>query len=411
MAIEKDLLKTDKKLDNLYNYSGKYSPIIWLEKIGLTDIDIERVKHAMTAYAVPLIFGVSNLLMSVYFGQAIDRSFLYLAFTIVNAASAWFGGVSGAMISVGIAILGMFYLSQFMTGEGIGPILLIQSAALFLNALIVGYVVSWSRRRDETIFYKEKERVYARTFHEIYEEYTKALNEIKARDQFLTIASHELKTPLTSMLLKLSGMLNSIRNVSLAHFSVSELMKVLQNAQDQIRWLTAMINDLLNVSLMTTGRMSLQKQRVDLVTVARTVKENFSEHLRKEGYKVDIEAPAEVIGNWDKTRIEQAVTNLFSNALKYGKNRPIQITISNSGNTAKFVIKDNGIGIAREDQKILFKPFERPKAVEGYKKGLGVGLYLTRMIASSHGGDVKVKSKLNSGTTFIMELPLNKKTV
>jgi signal transduction histidine kinase len=408
--MEKDLVKTNKKLDSLYEYSEKYEPLWVLKKIGINDIDWEKLKYIFFTYAVPFFFGVVNYIISQAFGNIIDKSLLYLIYVVMISISAWFGGITGGLLTVLITVVGNLYIAQYVIGQGISPFLFIQSGVLLINALIISFMISWSRRRDETIFLKEKERIYARTFHEIYEEYTKALNEIKARDQFMTIASHELKTPLTSMLLKLNNMLNNVKNVSLAHFSVPELMRVLQNAQDQVRWLSAMINDLLNVSLMTTGRMSLDRQKMDLVKITKSVKESFSEWLKKEEYSVKIETDGEVMGNWDKTRIEQAVTNLFSNAIKYGKNKPIDILITNKGSTAKFIIRDRGIGISREDQKILFKPFERPKAVQGYKKGLGVGLYLTRMIARSHGGDVRVESHPNRGTTFVMELPVDKKT-
>ncbi len=409
MAMEKDPTRTGKNLDELYKFSEKYKPLWIFRKIGMGDVDLEKLKMVIFTYIVPIFFGAVNFALSLGLGNAVDRSLLYLTYVTIGSVSAWFGGVAGGVITVSATIVGNLFISQYVTGDGISASLLFRSGMLLITTVLLSLMFSWARNRDETLYLKEKERIYARTFHEIYEEYTKALNEIKARDQFLTIASHELKTPLTSMLLKLNNMLNSVKNVSLAHFSVSELMKVLQNAQDQIRWLSTMINDLLNVSLMTTGKMSLDYQKMDLVKTTENVKESFSEWLKKEKYAVKIESEGEVIGEWDKTRIEQAVTNLFSNAIKYGKNKPINIKITNRGKTAKFIIKDHGIGISREDQRILFRPFERPKAVQGYKKGLGVGLYLTRMIAKSHGGDVRVESIPNFGTTFTMELPVNRK--
>lgn len=409
MAMEKDPTRTGKNLDKLYKFSEKYKPLWIFRKIGMGDVDLEKLKTVIFTYIVPIFFGAVNFALSLGLGNAVDRSLLYLTYVIIGSVSAWFGGVAGGVITVSATIVGNLFISQYVTGDGISVSLLFRSGMLLITTVLLSLMFSWARNRDETLYLKEKERIYARTFHEIYEEYTKALNEIKARDQFLTIASHELKTPLTSMLLKLNNMLNSVKNVSLAHFSVPELMKVLQNAQDQIRWLSTMINDLLNVSLMTTGKMSLDYQKMDLVKTTENVKESFSEWLKKEKYAVKIESEGEVIGEWDKTRIEQAVTNLFSNAIKYGRNKPINIKITNRGKSAKFIIKDHGIGISREDQRILFRPFERPKAVQGYKKGLGVGLYLTRMIAKSHGGDVRVESIPNFGTTFTMELPVNRK--
>lgn len=405
--MESDLAKIDKRNLHLYEYSEKYIPMIWLEKAGFGGVDRDRIMRIFFIYLIPFFLGGVNLAIAFFAGGYVDRSLLYLTYIIIIVTGAWSGGVAGGVITSLLTIIGNYLISRYITGAGADSLFFVHSAILLLNSVIVSYIIALSKKSDEVSFLKEKERIYARTFHEIYDEYTKALNEIKARDQFLSIASHELKTPLTSMLLKLSDMLNRIRNVSLAHFSVPELMQVLQNAQDQIKWLSAMINDLLNVSLMTTGKINLDRQRTDLSEITRSVRENFSEVLKKEGYSVSIDAPKPVMGFWDKTRLEQAVTNLFSNAIKYGKNRPIKIAVANHGKTAKFIIQDRGIGISHNDKKILFKPFERPKAVQGYKKGLGVGLYLTHMIIQSHGGNIKVNSRLEQGTTFIVELPAN----
>lgn len=397
--MEKNLPEEAEKNIQLYRYSMKYAPFF-------RNIDREQVGYFLLTYVIPFCFGLVNFAVGYFMGEEFDGSILYMIYLIINATSTWFGGVVGGLITVLVTVSGNLYIGHLRTESGITPILLVQSSTFILSAVFLSYLISWAKRHKEIEVLKEKERVYARTFKDVYEEYTKALNEIKARDRFLSIASHELKTPLTSMLLKLSDILNRIKNVSLARFSIPELMRVLQNAQDQVKWLTAMINDLLNISLMTTGRMNLSRQKMDLVKITRTVKESFSEVLKREKYSIRIDASSAVFGNWDKTRIEQAITNLFSNAIKYGRNKPIDIQIFSHGDVAKFVIRDRGIGISREDQKIIFKPFERPKSVAGYKKGLGVGLYLTDMIVKSHGGHIKVESVSGKGTTFTLELPV-----
>lgn len=210
------------------------------------------------------------------------------------------------------------------------------------------------------------------------------------------------------MLLKLHDMINNIRNVSLANFSVPELMKVLENAEQQIRSLSTMINDLLNVSLITTGRMNLDSENFDLVAAVKRVKENFSEILERKHYLVKIDAKSPVIGFWDRARIEQAITNLLSNAIKYGDNKPIEIKIFVSEGMGKFVIKDQGIGIQPEKQKMLFNRFTRAVPADGEKKGLGVGLYITHQIVKAHNGKVKLFSFPKKGSTFTIELPIKK---
>ena len=208
------------------------------------------------------------------------------------------------------------------------------------------------------------------------------------------------------MLLKLHDMLHKVRNVSLANFSVPALMKVLENAQQQTRRLSNMINDLLNVSLITTGRLKLDKEEIDLTNIVKNVLENFSEMFKDEGYKVRLDSEKKIIGRWDKNRIEQAITNLVSNAIKYGEKNPIEIKLENNNTTARFIIHDHGIGISKDDQKILFDRFARALTSKEYKKGLGVGLYITYQIIKAHRGNIRVISKSGNGSTFIVELPM-----
>ena len=167
-----------------------------------------------------------------------------------------------------------------------------------------------------------------------------------------------------------------------------------------------MINDLLDISLITTGRMNLTLENIDLVEITNQVKSSFSEVLKKQKYKIKVSSKSPVIGKWDKVRIEQIITNLFSNAIKYGEGKPIDIQIIKSENKAKFIIKDRGIGISSGEQKIIFDLFKRANGNGEYKKGLGVGLFITSQIVKIHGGKIKVSSKPNKGSIFTVELPL-----
>ena len=277
------------------------------------------------------------------------------------------------------------------------------------GVLLINYLIYLAKEEKELKRLKKQEKIYARAFIQLHDEHAIALKDIQARDQFLSIVSHELKTPLTVMLLKLHSMKNNIQNVSLAHFSIQELMKVLENSEKQIKWLTNIINDLLDVSLITTGKMNLQITDTDLVGITKQVKQSFSELLKREKQKIEIHADSSVVGKWDKGRIEQAITNLVSNAIKYGENRPIGIKIFKSGNKATFIIKDYGVGIPQQEQKVIFDLFKRASGSGKYKKGLGVGLFITSQIAKIHGGKIKVSSFPTNGTTFTIELPLNKK--
>ncbi len=124
---------------------------------------------------------------------------------------------------------------------------------------------------------------------------------------------------------------------------------------------------------------------------------------------VEFHPKEKIIGSWDKIRIEQAVSNFISNALKYGNHMPIEIKTHKGKKQAELSIKDHGIGIPKQQQKLIFELFQRAVTPEQYK-GLGVGLYITQKIISAHGGSVDIESSPNKGSEFIMKLPLSRPT-
>lgn len=236
--------------------------------------------------------------------------------------------------------------------------------------------------------------------------HARAQEAILARDEFLSIASHELKTPLTAMLLQLQNVLHNVRNVSLANFSIANLLNMLENTEAQSKRLARMINDLLNISLITTGRLDLELETFDLAVVARDIVNRFTDKLQKEKYTVKITSPTPVIGTWDKLRIEQIIINLLSNAIKYGNKQPIEMIIKKEEEYALLCIEDHGIGIPIEKQKKIFSRFERAVSSKEYK-GLGIGLYITSQLIKSHHGTINIESILDKGSIFTIKLPLN----
>lgn len=302
-----------------------------------------------------------------------------------------------------LSVLIYFLTDSFKTYPDKLPFIL-----LIFAVIIIGVLIDLTQENKQLRELKKQHKKYAQAFLELHNEYKMALKDIKSRDEFLSIVSHELKTPLTVMLLKLHNELQKIHSGSLANFSVHELMEVLKNSEQQIKWLKSMINDLLDVSLITTGRMNLVLEDTDLVSITKQIKMSFSEALKRKKYQVKIRAKAPVVGKWDKVRLEQVITNLLSNAIKYGEGKPIDIQVLRRGNYAKFIIKDNGIGIAFSEQKMIFDLFKRADGSGEYKKGLGVGLYISSQIVKIHGGKIKVASSPTKGSTFTIELPLKK---
>ncbi len=235
--------------------------------------------------------------------------------------------------------------------------------------------------------------------------YQEARSAIQARDEFLSIASHELKTPLTSMLLQLQTVLRSIKSQSLANFSIEKTMVSLESTISQSKRLSKLVNDLLNISLITTGRLELEKEKTDLTRTVKEVVTRLEELAAKEGNKITLDLSPRVIGNWDRIRLEQVVTNLVTNAIKYGNGKPITIELTKNKKYALLNVTDEGIGIPKEQQEKIFDRFQRGQ-VNSSIKGLGVGLYLINEIVKAHHGEISIESSSQKGSTFTVQLPL-----
>ena len=235
--------------------------------------------------------------------------------------------------------------------------------------------------------------------------YRQAQDAIRARDEFLSIASHELRTPLTPLQLQLQKMVKQLEKESSLNGSSEGMKTSLKRSERQVLRLTALVENLLDVSRITSGHLRVQLERVDLVEVLRDVVGRFTEELGRAGCEVDLDAAESIVGQWDRLRIEQVVTNLIANAIKYGSGKPIDIRVIKNGKTAGFSIRDNGIGIAPEQQTRIFGRFERAVSTRAYG-GLGLGLYIAQQIVDAHGGRIGVESAPNQGARFTVELPL-----
>jgi signal transduction histidine kinase len=135
------------------------------------------------------------------------------------------------------------------------------------------------------------------------------------------------------------------------------------------------------------------------------VVDRMQAEIQKSHSSIELKFEAQPVGFWDPMRIEQIFLNLFTNALKYGNGQSIQISVSEKNQKAILAVQDHGIGIARENQKIIFERFERVASIRHYD-GLGLGLYITRELVNAHGGSIQVESEVGRGSTFTVELPV-----
>lgn len=236
---------------------------------------------------------------------------------------------------------------------------------------------------------------------------TEAEEAVKTRDEFLSVASHELKTPLTSILLQLQSTLRRILTQSLANFSGKKLVSSLKVAETQSQRLSFLIKDLLNVSLITSGRLELNREPGDLVPITRSAISGLADQIKLASSKVTLKSNGPLLGSWDSIRIEQCLTNLITNAVKYGNKKPVVVETSQINGNALVSVKDQGIGIEEKVMSKIFEPFKRGVTGNSYL-GLGVGLFIARKIARAHGGDIELKSVPKNGSEFTLRLPLEK---
>ena len=234
--------------------------------------------------------------------------------------------------------------------------------------------------------------------------YSSAQSAIRARDEFVSIASHELKTPITSLKMQIQMMLRGINLEKNQAPSPEKLSKALTSSSNQIDRLTVLIEDLLDVTRIETGKLTYKFEPFDLNIMTKEIIERFSEEAKYAKIKFKLSLQENVSTICDRYRIEQVLINLISNAIKYGSNSLIEVSVFKEPGRAIFTIKDNGMGIAKDMQSKIFERFER--AINSTNiSGLGLGLYITKQIVDAHQGSIEVESELNKGSTFKVCLP------
>ncbi|XXX75763.1 HAMP domain-containing sensor histidine kinase [Sorangium sp. So ce134] len=228
---------------------------------------------------------------------------------------------------------------------------------------------------------------------------------LAARDEFLSIAAHELRSPLNALLL-------TIHRIKLRippDGSFPELDRLVDMSQRQVDRLTNLVQNLLDVTRIRARRLELDFEPRDLLQIVRDAAEALAEHARAAGTPVRIEASEPIFGLWDGARIEQVVQNLLTNALKYGGGSPVEVSVAREGTTAKLTVRDHGPGVAAEDHDRIFEPFQRIAST--YKsQSLGLGLYIVREIVQAHGGSIAIESPDSGGAAFVVRLPVAQQT-
>ena len=233
--------------------------------------------------------------------------------------------------------------------------------------------------------------------------YRESRQAVRLRDDFLSIASHELNTPIAVLTLTIENLKQALAD---APEDRAQLQRLLAVAERQGGRLSRLIGDLLDVTRLETGPLPIRRRKVELGELVRAAAASLAIEFERSGTTLELTAPYAVVGHWDPDRLEQIVVNLLSNAAKFGPGRPIAVRVACAAGRAELSVQDQGIGVTPDLQLRIFDRFARAVPPEQYG-GLGLGLYISRQLVEAHGGTIAVRSEPGQGATFTVWLPLD----
>lgn len=262
-------------------------------------------------------------------------------------------------------------------------------------ALLFGVVIALHTRHLMLLL----TRSYGGAIHELEQA-------VQSRDDFLSVASHELKTPLTSLELQLQMTDRAVNVEGGKAPSLPKLKKALGVCVAQSRRLANLVEELLDISRIHSDKLNLACENIDLAALLKQSVELYRAELAAANCALDVSISDSMQVVCDPFRMDQVVVNLLNNAMKYGAGKPVSVTLRQEGKSAVLIVKDSGIGIPPEKHEVIFERFERAVSPSNFG-GLGLGLFIARQIVEAHHGSIKVESELGRGATFIVRLPLN----
>jgi PAS domain S-box-containing protein len=259
-------------------------------------------------------------------------------------------------------------------------------------------------RLSSSPLYNDKKEIIAGVV--ICQDVTELKEAIRSRDEFLSICSHELKTPLTSLKLVAQTVLRNIEKQALNSLAPDRMTKIFTQTETQVNRLSRLVEDMLDISRISANRISLDFVPQDLCKLVHDTVERMVPTFEESGAKLEMTVCEPISCTVDPFRIEQVLTNLLTNALKYGRNKTVKVKIESQDNVAVLSVEDQGLGIAKENFERIFDRYER-LITASEASGLGLGLFITKKIVELHRGKIWVESELGVGSTFFVSLPLD----
>ncbi|TFW22294.1 hybrid sensor histidine kinase/response regulator [Duganella callida] len=224
------------------------------------------------------------------------------------------------------------------------------------------------------------------------------------RDEFMSMVSHEMRTPLNTLYLETQLRKMQLERGNMAAFGPEQLQRMVARDDRQIQSIIRLIDDMLDVSRIRSGKLSLRPGWVELSGLLRRVVHDLTPQATTAGTAISLDAATPVSGWWDEFRIEQIVVNLLTNAMRYGCQNPVHVSLTVAPDWARIDVRDCGPGIAPEHQEKIFEPYERGVGTDA-PAGLGLGLYISRQLAEVHEGSLTLQSKPGEGSVFSLTLP------
>jgi signal transduction histidine kinase len=258
------------------------------------------------------------------------------------------------------------------------------------------------RRQVEAL--EEARRQQEATLAELKAAQDQLQRALAMRDEFMSMVSHEMRTPLNTLYLETQLRKIQLERGNMAAFGAEQLQRMVQRDDRQIQAIIRLIDDMLDVSRIRSGKLSIRPGEVELAGLLRRVVHDLRPQADNAGNSILLDAPAPASGWWDEFRIEQIVVNLLTNALRYGGSAPVEVRLLVEPELARVEVRDRGPGIAPEVQETIFEPYERGVGNE-VPSGLGLGLYISRQLAQLHQGSLTVDSTPGQGAVFTLALP------
>ncbi len=229
---------------------------------------------------------------------------------------------------------------------------------------------------------------------------------LEARDEFLSVASHELKSPITALLLQYQLRKRLMNRGDLGNLNQKTFLENMASDENQIKKLNRLVEDMLDGVRIKSGHLTIEFQKMDIGALTNTVMQRLQVEFQNAKVPLTVTECESVSGWWDPQRLDQVLTNLLTNALKYGEKSPVSVSLRRVDKSIELRVRDEGPGISKENQERIFNRFERA-VKENHMSGLGLGLYITKQLVELHGGSIKVESELGRGSTFVVVLPIH----